>query len=163
MATLLISLYPVCLQPQSPSRKISNTTIESKSKLRDESCSQQGQRNPYVALTGCWNKGGCAESSGNSSPGTCSSHGHHGYSLPGLLKISPSDGIHHRKWSTSSRPGSIGTVAPQQTRSEQMKSHSSSSLSKQKRRSRKETTYLIIVLKESINSVNFIIDFCRKF
>ncbi|XP_034250095.1 lysosomal-trafficking regulator isoform X2 [Thrips palmi] len=136
LATLLISLYPVCLQPQSHSRKVSTSTVGSKSHSCDESSAQQGQRNPYVALSGCWHKGGCGESSGNSSPGACSSHGHRGYSLPGLLKISPSDGIHYRKWSTSSRPGSIGTVAPQQSRSDQMKSHSSSSLSKQKRRSR---------------------------
>jgi len=135
----------VCLQPQSPNRKVSTGTVGSKLHVCDDNYAQQGQRNPYVALTGCWNKGGYGENSGNSSPGTYSSHGHHGYSLPGLLKISPSDGIHHRKWSTSSRPGSVGTVAPQ-TRNEHMKSHSSSSLSKQKRRSRKETSFFPILL-----------------
>lgn len=130
LATLLISLYPVCLQSPSSSQKISTPTPSLKTQQSNNTVSQ---RNPYVALTGTWNTWGLPESVGNSSAGT-SSQGYRGYSLPGLLKVSPSDGIHYRKWSISSRPGSVS--GPQQTRPDALKSHSNSSLSKQRRRSR---------------------------
>lgn len=129
LATLLISLYPVCLQPQSQSNKISTSAAASRPPLSHDG----SQRNPYISFSGCWSKWDQQGSTG--SLGTFS-HGPRGYSLPGLLKFSPSDGVHYRKWSISSRPGSTGGGGTQQFRGDQMKSYSSSSLSKQRRRSR---------------------------
>lgn len=132
LAILLISLYPVGLHTHPSGRKINTTGGSVNSSLKHET----SPRNPYVALTGCWNKWGQMESNSGVSPGTLSAHGQRGYALPGLLKVSPSDGIHYRKWSTSSRPSSLGGIIPQSTKADQMKSHSNSSLSKQRRRSR---------------------------
>ncbi|KAK3927653.1 Lysosomal-trafficking regulator [Frankliniella fusca] len=132
LATLLISLYPVCLQPQSSSSKTSTASVGS----RPQAAPGGSQRNPYISFSGIYNNWDQQGNTGHSSPGTYSSHGPRGYSLPGLLKFSPSDGIQYRKWSVSSRPGSTGGGGNQQCRGEQMKSYSSSSLSKQRRRSR---------------------------